>query len=103
MASSDVIELAEFIEYARKEAGEAAKNEVANHKNNLREIDAIVLKAIGDAVAAAGKKVCPACRGWGFTQKELDGPIMRRFGLRDWDGCKTCGGSREVMGRGFII
>lgn len=57
---------------------------------------------IAEAIRVAGFVVCPECGGHGKKER-LDSGIMRKFGLRQWDGCETCGGDgREFPGRGFI-
>lgn len=45
---------------------------------------------------------CQKCDGTGAVER-LDSGYMRRFGLREWDGCATCGSnSREERGRGYL-
>jgi hypothetical protein len=46
---------------------------------------------------------CPKCQGFGKLER-LDSGYMRKFGLREWDGCKTCGSTKpEEVGRGYIL
>ena len=45
---------------------------------------------------------CQACNGWGRIRR-LDASYMRRFGLREWDGCEACGGDRDRPGTGERI
>jgi hypothetical protein len=53
-------------------------------------------------ISEAGRDVCPACRGFGAVER-MDSGYMRRFGLREWDGCTRCGGNGgEIRGRGFV-
>lgn len=52
-------------------------------------------------IKESGRTVCPKCDGCGAIRR-LDGSIMRKFGLRDWNGCANCGGDRETPGKGFI-
>lgn len=49
----------------------------------------------------AGKKVCDQCRGYGCSMR-LDASYMRKFNLREWDGCKKCGGTSNVKGNGYV-
>jgi hypothetical protein len=45
---------------------------------------------------------CPKCDGFGKLER-MDSGYMRKFGLREWDGCKTCGSTKpEEAGRGYI-
>ncbi len=49
----------------------------------------------------SGRFKCPQCKGLGYVFR-LDAGYMRRFGLRELDGCSTCGGEQEKKGMGFI-
>lgn len=52
--------------------------------------------------ARYGKKRCPKCNGTGAIQR-LDAGYMRRFGLREWNGCSNCGSTdQEERGRGYV-
>lgn len=49
-----------------------------------------------------GKNRCPKCAGTGAVER-LDSGYMRRFGLREWNGCVNCGGDgNERRGRGYV-
>lgn len=47
------------------------------------------------------KKRCGKCNGYGKIER-LDSGYMKRFGMREWDGCSDCGGDHEKSGRGFV-
>jgi hypothetical protein len=54
------------------------------------------------AIEAVGKVVCSKCAGLGMRER-IDSGYMRRFGLRDWDGCDACGGNgNDRRGRGWL-
>lgn len=44
---------------------------------------------------------CRLCDGTGAVER-MDSGYMRRFGLREWDGCKACGGEADRRGRGYV-
>jgi uncharacterized protein (TIGR02996 family) len=44
---------------------------------------------------------CGTCQGTGAIER-LDSGYMRRFGLRQWNGCKACGGEGERRGTGTL-
>jgi hypothetical protein len=49
-----------------------------------------------------GKKRCPKCDATGAVER-LDSGHMRKFGLREWNGCDKCGGDgKEKRGRGYV-
>ena len=52
-------------------------------------------------VADHGFAWCDACDGTGAVERP-DAGHMRRFGLREWDGCRKCGGGRETRGKGYL-
>lgn len=56
-----------------------------------------------DAILAKyGKTRCPMCSGTGAVAR-LDAGYMKRFGLREWNGCAVCGSANEEeKGRGYI-
>lgn len=60
------------------------------------------IRELSRRVLAAMTRECPRCRGYGAIER-LDSGHMRRFGLREWNGCQACGGSREVKGIGFTL
>ncbi len=67
-----------------------------------RDLTAAIQEKVEKAITDSGKIICPQCNGFGKVQR-LDSGIMQKFGLRDWDGCKKCGGDGSaVSGRGFI-
>lgn len=46
---------------------------------------------------------CPRCEGFGRLER-MDSGYMKKFGLREWDGCKYCGSTKpEESGRGYIL
>lgn len=51
-------------------------------------------------VKLTARRLCPECEGYGCIAR-LDAGYMTRFGLRPWDGCKACGGTREKRGAGL--
>jgi DnaJ-class molecular chaperone len=59
-------------------------------------------KEIDGILANHGAVRCERCEGTGARER-LDGSFMRRFGMRDWDGCEYCGGESETRGRGFNV
>jgi DnaJ-class molecular chaperone len=47
------------------------------------------------------RRRCLRCDGTGGVER-MDSGYMRRFGLREWDGCPDCGGDGEKKGKGFL-
>jgi hypothetical protein len=45
-------------------------------------------------LARHGRRRCPDCAGTGAIEK-MDAGYMRRFGLREWNGCERCGSTRR--------
>jgi len=59
-------------------------------------------KKLREAVARAGFHWCGNCNGTGAIER-LDAGYMRRFGMREWNGCESCGGDgHEKRGKGFV-
>lgn len=58
--------------------------------------------SIDRILSASGRYRCMTCNGTGAIERP-DASYMRRFGLRDWNGCLACGGDGgENRGRGFL-
>ena len=54
------------------------------------------------SIKSAGRIPCDVCGTTGKVAR-LDAGVMRKFGMREWNGCKNCGGDgNEVSGRGFL-
>src|SRR4051812_9578316 len=49
----------------------------------------------------AGYILCRDCDGTGAIER-LDSGYMRKFRLREWDGCINCNGSKDIKGYGFV-
>lgn len=92
---------------------DALLEEIAAYRNRCQSEVAICHERIADlveecerrikkAIEESGRKLCPTCHGHGAIQR-LDAGYMRRFGLREWNGCPDCGGDgHEVKGKGFV-
>lgn len=80
----------------------AALAEVGNsHEAKITKINGKIMSWSERLLKYAGKAWCEACDGTGALER-LDSGYMRRFRLRERDGCKRCGGnSSDVKGRGF--
>jgi DnaJ-class molecular chaperone len=80
---------------------DAAQKEIRRLEGKITSVSAQCTKDVNRIILAAGKAICPDCLGVGAVER-LDGSYMRRFGLRDWEGCEKCGGKGETRGRGFV-
>lgn len=97
----DESELALAIDDARREAQDALESVSRQFEDHVERIRERRDARIRELVIAAGKLICPDCRGHGEVQR-LDAGYMRRFGLREWDGCNRCGGYLDRRGCGFV-
>lgn len=75
-------------------------------ENSLRKVSHMIISKLDYHVDRIfkdnGKTRCLRCQGTGAVER-LDSGYMRKFGLREWDGCESCGGDgNEVKGKGFI-
>lgn len=59
-------------------------------------------KEIDETIKINGKHKCLSCDGTGAVER-LNSGYMRKFGLREWNGCLNCGGNgNDKRGFGFI-
>lgn len=89
------------------------RGQIERLRSNLEDFITKRQDEIEEQLAAHRKKIdalyleegvyrCPQCNGHGATQR-LDSGYMKKFGLREWDGCGRCGGDgNEIKGKGYL-
>jgi hypothetical protein len=86
-----------------------AESEMDTVRGKLAELqtmaDAVVerkWKKLESLWAENGFTKCLHCNGFGKMER-FDSGYMRRFQLREWNGCTKCGGNgNDVAGMGFV-
>ncbi len=96
----------DFLEFTIGEVRKAAREAVeALQKRLSQEAEQLLSQAetkADEMLAAAGRIRCVVCSGHGAVER-MDSGYMRRFGLREWNGCQNCGGDgNEKRGKGFV-
>lgn len=94
--------LQEQIEGARRDCTRQLIDLRDKYEKDTDAATELLLTRIESFCKLQGVTVCPKCQGIG-REMRLDAGYMRRFGLREWDGCPECGGDRDIEGRGFLI
>lgn len=80
---------------------DAADREIEDLNRKAEKVIADLRVYEDTHLKAHGMKRCPDCDGTGAIQR-LDAGYMRRFGLREWNGCEKCGGLIEKRGKGYL-
>lgn len=84
-----------------RENGEKNVSDAYSHlEETILTIKQETLKEINRLCLSENREMCQYCQGQGAVLR-MDAGYMRKFGLRDWDGCPRCGGDGEKRGRGY--
>ncbi len=98
MTTQELSELVDYlINWAEKEMDEA----FATADKRVKEVEEMFDQKLSKVFKKSGVTRCPDCQGRGRIRRP-DSNIMRKFRMREWDGCKRCGGTRETKGRRFL-
>ena len=99
MTTKEIRKRMEAFRAQRDEAVLALQNRLQKEADDLTTM---AESSIDELLASEGKMRCGRCGGHGAVER-LDSGYMRRFDLREWNGCESCGGDgHEKKGCGFI-